>query len=328
MGEAHREELVGVIREVRNRWRLKLAVRGALVVVAGSLLAFLLSARGLEAFRFSTSSIVTFRILIFAIFAALAGFWLVRPLRRRVSDSQVALYLEEFDPSLEAALLSAVEATSADTTDPSHSPALVERLVADAIEKCRAAEHNRRIERAAMLRHLMTMGALALVAALVVSFGPAYFRHGLSALFKLSQSAKAASPYHIEVAPGDATVPRGSDQTITATVSGFTANGAELLMRSSSAGDFERVPLVATSKADTFEGILFHLDQPVDYYVEAMGVRSDSFRMSLVDLPAVQQLDLDTAFPPTPASSRRRWRTAATWRRSRARTSRSRSRRR
>ena len=46
-----REELVAVIRRVRNRWRLKLALRGAVIVVAGTLLALLLSASSLEALR-------------------------------------------------------------------------------------------------------------------------------------------------------------------------------------------------------------------------------------------------------------------------------------
>ena len=49
----HRAELVEVIRKIRNRWRLKLALRGVVVVVAGSVIALLLSASGLEALRFS-----------------------------------------------------------------------------------------------------------------------------------------------------------------------------------------------------------------------------------------------------------------------------------
>ena len=41
-----RLQLVDVIRGVRNRWRMRLAARGAVVVVAGTLLALLLSAVG------------------------------------------------------------------------------------------------------------------------------------------------------------------------------------------------------------------------------------------------------------------------------------------
>src|SRR5262245_15135214 len=111
MGDAsQRAELVEVIRKIRSRWRLKLALRGVVVVVGGSLLALLLSASGLEALRFSASAIIALRVLVLGVFAALAAAWLWRPLKREVSDAQVALYLEERDPTLEASILSAVEA--------------------------------------------------------------------------------------------------------------------------------------------------------------------------------------------------------------------------
>ena len=49
----HRAELVEVIRRIRNRWRLRLAARGAVVVFVGTVLVLLLSASSLESFRFS-----------------------------------------------------------------------------------------------------------------------------------------------------------------------------------------------------------------------------------------------------------------------------------
>src|SRR5439155_15006774 len=105
-------------------------------------------------------------------------------------------------------------------------------------------------------------------------FGPAYLRHGLSALLVLSRSAEAASPYKIDVRPGSATVPRGSDQTVTARLVGFTSHEATLMMRSGANAVFERVPLAPTADPVAFEGMLFHLDKPVDYYVEAGGFHS------------------------------------------------------
>src|SRR3954466_11640701 len=124
----HRTELVDVIRQVRNRWRLRLALRGAVVVVAGTVLALLLSASGLESFRFSPPAIIAFRIVTVTVFVGLMFYGLVWPLRRRVTDAQVAMYLEECDASLEAAIISAVEATSGNGSA-SHSPRLVDKLV-------------------------------------------------------------------------------------------------------------------------------------------------------------------------------------------------------
>src|SRR5262245_55898379 len=104
-----RPELIQVIHKVRDRWRMRLALRGAVIVVAGTLLALLLSASSLEALRFSPAAIISFRIIAVAIFGALAYLGLARPLMRRVDENQVALYLEEKDPSLQSAILSAVE---------------------------------------------------------------------------------------------------------------------------------------------------------------------------------------------------------------------------
>src|SRR5438105_9540718 len=129
-----RTELLEVIRQVRNRWRRRLVARGAVIVLAGTAVALLLSARGLETFKFSAAAIIAFRVIAVAVFGALVAYGLIGPLRRRVTDSQVALYLEECNPSLQAAILSAIEATSAAPDAASHSPRLVERLVEQAIE--------------------------------------------------------------------------------------------------------------------------------------------------------------------------------------------------
>src|ERR1700716_1548222 len=120
-----RSHLIDVIRSVRNRWRGRLALRGAVVVVAGTVLALLLSASGLESFRFSAPAIITFRILTVAVFVGLLLYGLAWLLRRAVAAAEVAIDLEESDPSLESAIISAFEATTAGGS-PAHSPRLVE----------------------------------------------------------------------------------------------------------------------------------------------------------------------------------------------------------
>src|SRR5258706_10254970 len=153
-----RAELLEVIRSVRNRWRQRLMVRGAVLVVAGTLLALFLSASSLEALRFSPGAIISFRLIALAVFAALVWLFLVRPMRRQVTDTQVAMYLEEHDPTLEAAILSAIEATSGSIISQDHSPHLVDKLVEQAIDQCRHALAGHQVDPQALKAHAMTVG--------------------------------------------------------------------------------------------------------------------------------------------------------------------------
>ena len=295
---SHRAELVEVIRQIRNRWRLRLALRGVVVVVAGSVLALLLSASGLEALKFSPSAIIAFRIVVAIVFIALASLWLYRPLKRRVTDAQVALYLEEQDPTLEASILSAVEASSDEAVAAdAHSPVLVDRLVRQAVEQCQAVQYHRTIEKQGVRRLALTLAGVAIVATLIVVLGPAFLRSGLTALLIVYRSAEASTPYRIEVTPGNATVPRGSDQQVKAKLLGFTAADAEVRMRAAPDGAFERVPLVPSADPLVFEGMLFHLEKTIDYYVVSNGVQSPIYTMTLVDLPTVAKLELEYRFP-------------------------------
>ena len=125
-----RSQLTGIIQEIRKRWRLKLALRGAAFVVAGGILTLLVSAYALEHLKFSPGSIIAFRIAMVMVSGVLAGYFFVLPQWRKVTDEQVALYLEEYEPSLETAILSALEAQK---NSPSHSPALARRLIEQAI---------------------------------------------------------------------------------------------------------------------------------------------------------------------------------------------------
>src|SRR3954454_17685422 len=294
--------LVEIIHQVRRRWRYKQALRGAVGVLGLGVAVLLLSAYGLESWRFSAGAIITFRVVLAVALTGLVGWFLVRPLMRQVSDEQVALYIEEHEPSLQEAIVSAIEVEKASRTSAQspHSAALVQRLVETAVEKCQSIQGGRSLERAPVRRYSGTILAIAAATIAVFMLGPAYLRHALSALVKISGSVEAAAPYRIEVTPGDATVPRGVDQTITAKLEGFDAEQAALMVRKTPDAPFERMTLLRSEKAtdtNTYEGMLFDLAGPVDYFVEASGVRSKTYTLKVVDLPYVQKLQLEYHFP-------------------------------
>ncbi len=247
-----------------------------------------------------------FRVVTLAVFAGLVALWLVRPLRRRVTDMQVALYVEEHEPSLQAAILSAVDigGTGAHLPPPV-APEILERMIAQAVDKVGTLDGGRAVGRQAMRRHAMTLSALVAAAALLLVVGPEFFRQGASALLILSRSAEAASPYAINVTPGDATVPKGSDQAVTAKLAGFRVQQRHPSCEAEGDADYKsraarvgrRPPLRACS---------FRVKRPVQYFVDADGVRSPTYAMNVVELPAVENLELEYIYPGLHGPSARR----------------------
>ncbi len=241
----------------RRRWRTKLLLGGGIIVLGGGLVALALASWGLQELRFSPSSVTGFRIAFLVTLAALVGLWLVRPMRRRVTDLQVALYVEEHEPSLQAAMLSAVDigATSGGER-PADVPAGDSRSDGRAGRRaCRTIQGGREIGKTTIRRRTVVLGALAAAAALLLVVGPEFFRQGASALLVLSRSAEAASPYAIKVTPGDVTVPKGSDQIglgRSSPASGRT--NVALMMQAEGEQTFQRVPLVESGEAGDVRG--------------------------------------------------------------------------
>ena len=133
MGDANaRAQLVDVVRQVRRRWRIKLALRGTVGFLIAGFAAIIAIAYALEALKFTPTAIFWFRIVTALVLAGAGAWFFARPLSRKVSDEQVALYLEEHEPTLDSAILSAMEASDQKSD---WSPELITKLVEHAIER-------------------------------------------------------------------------------------------------------------------------------------------------------------------------------------------------
>lgn len=294
---SERDKLLQVIRRVRGRWRRRVALRSVTVLVGAAVITVLAAAWGLERWRFRPEAIVAFRVVTYLALVALGWLFLVRPLARRVTDLQVALYLEEHEPSLEALLLSAVDgSTSPPAGTHNESHALLQRLVRSAVERCEQIRDGRELERGSVRRSWQALAAIGLAAALVFGAGPAYLRHGAMTLLVPVRGVEASSPYRIEVAPGHATRPRGADLAVAARLVGFTSTEGTLFTRTGSGAGFERSTMIPAA-GGRFEATLFRLGDSLEYFVESAGVRSPVFRVAVADLPQVDRLELEYVFP-------------------------------
>ncbi|UCC81487.1 MAG: hypothetical protein JSW46_10740 [Gemmatimonadota bacterium] len=290
------DELLSVIRAVRRRWRLRVALRGIAVVLGAGTLVFVISAYGLDRLRFDPGAVIAFRVFAYLALGILVLRFLVLPLWRSVSDERVALYLEEHEPSLEARVLSAVEFSQEREGHESSSPAFVQRLVEGAAERCVELDYGRRVEAAPLARTSGLLAGTTLAALAVVFLSPPFVRHSTPFLMPFSE-AGLENPYAITVSPGDTRVARGAELKITAQLQNFDAEEVEIAVQRGPAAEWERFPMGIEEETGERQFYLFELNEATEYFVEASGVRSNLFRIEVVDLPYVQGLVLEYHFP-------------------------------
>src|SRR5437764_9440737 len=139
--------LLRMVRAVRMRWRLKRALVGAAITLAVSYVVYAGAAWAIYSANYSDQSLLLGRLACIASFAALAAYFIVRPLRPTVPDARTALYVEEHEPSLEGTLFTAVEVeTAARAGIVPRSPALSKRLMDSAVKRIRAIGEGRRVD--------------------------------------------------------------------------------------------------------------------------------------------------------------------------------------
>ena len=300
-------QLLRIIRYVRSRWRIRNTVKGIAYLLLFGLVAFAISAYGMEYFRYSAWSVRLFRIFTYLALVGLALRFLVRPLAKRVTHEQVALYIEEHDPSLKEALSSALEVgglgdgeNEKKSFGASVSPALIEKLVEQTVERCESIDYGHTIEQGGLKRSSAVFFAVAVGGMIAVLLSPSFLRYGAGLLLNPMRSAQAASPYMIVVEPGDIGVARGADQLVTAELQGFDAEESDIAVKSEGEDAWRRLPMSFDDETGRYSFMLFDLEDPTEYYIEAHGVRSDLFR---VDRPARTERKL-----PRPTHSARRWR--------------------
>ncbi len=287
-------DLLGIIAEVRRRWRLKLALRGVVRVLAILLAFFLVAALLMQWDRFSPVSIVLARVALAVTLLTSVYWFLFRPLRQRVTDEQVALYLEEHEPSLQATLLSAVE--SSRTGNSSESEALVKRVVEQALEVCANLNAAHRVEMRPLQRNAIALGAVAAVrAARRLPLG----RRSFDTRCPRCSASRACRP-RLRTAsrsrPETRRCRRARIRQSRPSLVGFASEDVVLMVRRTPTGEFEPVPLVRNDDGK-YEGAVFDVNAPTWYQVVADGVQSPIHTLQVVDVPYVQRLEIEYHFP-------------------------------
>ena len=287
--------VLGVVHGVRRRWRMARVLRGVAITLAGVLVTLVASALILEAVKYAPAAVIATRIATAVVALGLLAWLVVRPLLPRPRDEQVALYVEEHEPSFEGSLVSAVEISGADATR-APSPEIAALVRGMAIKRARAVRDGHGVDSRAMRLAFAALGGAAAMLLVVLTMGPASLKYGMGALLTPWASAEEVNPFRLDVTPGDATIARGASVIVTAQPVGFSPGSVELWARSSDTASWMRIPMSSDTTA-AFSARLFDVNTATEYLVETSGLRSRVYRLAVADLPYARRLDLEYRFP-------------------------------
>ena len=292
-GIAH---VFGVVGTVRRRWRLARALRGLAIVAAAFVVLLIGAALLLQSVSYAPGVVIAVRIAAGVILAGFIAWFVVRPLLPRPTDTSVALYVEEHEPTLEGSLVSAVEISRGATADAPGANSIASLVRRMAVERSRAIDYGRHVDERGLRAAFAGLAAASAVVVLLTTLSGERLGAGIRALLAPWESAETVNPFRVDVQPGNATVPRGGSVVIVASPVGFTADGASLMVRTSDTTEWTRIAMSADSGAQ-FSARLLDVAVPTQYMIETTMLRSRVYRLAVADLPYARRLDLEYHFP-------------------------------
>ena len=288
--------LQSVLRQTRRRRQLLIVLRGVAIILCAVAAVLLLSGWAAHRFRTNTAALIVLRIGALLACLATLYFALIHPLLKRISDSRIARLIEERTPGTEDRLVAAIEYSPENTTN--ISPAIINRLHKDANQLSANVNLRDVIRRSRLLTYASAALASLLIFAGVLKWGPREISEGVTQLITPTTFASSANAMSIKVKPGTARVPKGSDQDIVATLVNFDSQVVTVYARPlGSKSDFQGQTMEPAKARTDFRYSIFNIQDSMEYFVESNTIRSDVFKLNVVDLPFVKQLDLSLNFP-------------------------------
>ena len=225
------------------------------------------------------------RLLLLATLVGLGIYFIILPSRR--IDGGGAEAIEQRAPEFGGRI-----STYLGMRDPDNP--LRELLAEDALRIAAQHEPETAIPQKEFSWTLGAAGA-ALVALIVLAIaGPGNYAYGVRHLWIGWAFPGVLPPQTILVEPGDDGIRAGGNVTVRATTKGFSPRDASVHARF---GDDEWQQVSMAALDDSFEFTFFSVREPLEYYVSAANVRSETYAIKVVDLPNIDRFITTYRFP-------------------------------
>ena len=281
------------IESARRRLRLERLFKGLAIILAFLLLGSILSSYFLVLYNFSEAVVLWARIAAVVLLLGLLLKVLI-PSLRQSSPRQVARFLEERHPQLQEGLSTAVGLREGKTAV---DPQLQELLERDVWEKLRRTVLPTFYRVNSSLLSLLTVVASILLFAYLFFGGSEAFQYSLSRLVRSWDERTEMPLYAISVSPGSTTVAKHADMEIQASLIGFSADSVRLQARYENDPAWQETLMRPDMDSGDLVFLFFDVREAMDYYVEADGIQSDTFRVTVSELPNIEELQVRLVFP-------------------------------
>ena len=289
---SNQDQLNLYIRQLHQRLRLAVSLRGVAILIATALLTTIFLVLILNAFAFPLRSLIGARLLLLLAVALAAAFGLALPFLR-LTRHRVAVVAESAYPEFQQRLL------TFDDREKKGKDPFLELLAADTLSVTKTAQPANLVPDNKL--YFLAGAGIACIAVLawLVAAGPGYVGYGAALLWT---GQKATPLYDLRVTPGNVAVRRNSDQLITAQVVGLKPEKVRLFARyQRDKSGWEPVAMQpqanAAPGASNFQFLFAGLPEDVEYYVQAGPLTSAHFKVRVVDLPSVKQMRVTYHYP-------------------------------
>lgn len=219
------------------------------------------------------------------------GFLVIRPLRRPVTRSRIALYIEEKHPELENRLISAVDFESRKTGDTSSW--MIDQFFQDTDRFVKRISFSDLLDTDLLIKMLLISLGFFVLSGLIVALGYPLWIPNLSSLHRETPAASPA--YEFTVEPGNARVRIGDNQAILCKTTEDKKTVSLYWRSTDSQWNSESMQLSLTGGvySHTFSSI----QNNIQYRVQIGETSSDTFTLKAWTPPRVESIDVVYRFP-------------------------------
>jgi hypothetical protein len=286
------EGLGQYLDRLERRLKVVAWTRGAAAIAGVALVLTLGIVAALMAAAFTPSSLLLGRFVLFLGIGAAAALALIVPLLR-MNRRAAAQEGEQKFPGFDQRLLTFTEKLRDNSADP-----FLPLLAADALEVARGAQPEQVIDNGRIVRFASVATVAAGILVWLLFWGPGVLGTGAALLWgSYPKTAGGKALYTITVEPGSKTIRRKSDQMVSAELNGFLAPSASIWARYASSAKWEQASMQPQPNGPGYSFPFIGVPEDVDYYVEAGGVKSATYKLRVVDLPAVKNIRVTYTYP-------------------------------